>query len=50
MQTATASVSNLEKNSVTTDVQVIFDSGSQRTYVDEALCEILNCRLLEVNE
>ena len=41
MQTATASVSNLEKNSVTTDVQVIFDSGSQRTYVNEALCERL---------
>ena len=41
MQTAAASVSNLEKNSVTTDVQVIFDSGSQRTYVNEALCERL---------
>ena len=42
MQTATASVSNLEKNSVTTDGQVIFDRGSQRTYVnEEALCERL---------
>ena len=41
MQTAMASVSNLEKNSVTTDVQVIFDSGSQRTYVNEALCKRL---------
>ena len=33
METTTASVSNLEKNFVTTDVQVIFDSGSQRTYI-----------------
>ena len=40
-QTATASISNLEKNSVTTDVQVIFDSRSQRTYLNEALCERL---------
>ena len=39
MQTATTSVLNLEKNSVTTDVQVIFDSGPQKTYVNEALCE-----------
>ena len=46
MQTATASVSNLEKNSVTTDVQVIFDSGSQRTYVDEALCDILKLSVI----
>ena len=46
MQTATASVSNLEKNSVATDVQVIFDSGSQRTYVDEALCEILKLSVI----
>ena len=38
MQTATASVSNLEENSVTTDVQVIFDSETQRTDVNEALC------------
>ena len=41
MQTAAASVSNLEKSSATTDVQVIFDSGSQRTYVNEALCKRL---------
>ena len=41
MQTATASVSNLEKNSVTTDLQAIFDSGSQRTYVNETLCQRL---------
>ena len=41
IQTAAASVSNLEKNSVTTDVQVIFDSRSQRTYLNEALCERL---------
>ena len=41
MQTATASVSDLEKNSVTTDGQVIFDRGSQRTYLNEALCERL---------
>ena len=41
MQTATASVSNLEKNSVTTDGQIIFDRGSQRTYLNEALCERL---------
>ena len=41
MQTATTSASNLEKNPVTTDVQVIFDSGSQRTYVNEASCERL---------
>ena len=41
METATASVLNLEKNFVTTDVQVIFDSGSQRTYVNEALFERL---------
>ena len=40
-QAATASISNLVKNSVTTDVQVIFDSGSQRTYLNEALCERL---------
>ena len=38
MQTATALVLNPEKNSVTTDVQVIFDSGSQRAYVNEELC------------
>ena len=38
IQTAMASVSNLEKNSVTPYVQVIFDSGSQRAYVNEALC------------
>ena len=41
MQTATASVSNLEKNSVTTDAQAIFDSGSQRTYVNEETCKRL---------
>ena len=41
MQTATALVSNLEKNSITTDVQVIFDSGFQKTYVNEALCKRL---------
>ena len=40
MQTAAASVSNLEKNSVTTDVQVIFDRGSQRNYVNQALRKI----------
>ena len=39
MQTATTSVSNLEKNSVITDVQVINDSGSQRTYVNEVLAK-----------
>ena len=41
MQTATASVSNLENNYITTDVQVIFNSGSQRTYMNEVLCEKL---------
>ena len=41
MQTATPPVSNLERNSVTTDVQVIFDDGSQRTCVNEALCKRL---------
>ena len=46
MQTATASVSNLEKNSVPTDVKVIFDSGSQRTYVNEALCERLKLQVI----
>ena len=46
MQTATASVSNLEKNSVPTDGKVIFDSGSQRTYVNEALCERLKLQVI----
>ena len=41
MQTATASVSNLENNYITTDVRVIFNSGSQRTYMNEVLCEKL---------
>ena len=41
MQTATASVSNLEKNTVTTYLQVIYDNGSQKTYVNEAHCERL---------
>ena len=40
IQTAAASVSNLEENSVTTDVQVIFDRGSQRNYVNQALRKI----------
>ena len=39
MQTEAALLSNLEKNSATTEVQVIFDRGSQRTYVNEALCK-----------
>ena len=41
IETAAASVSNLEKNSVRTDLQAIFDSWSQRTYVNEALCQRL---------
>ena len=39
MQTATALVLNSEKNSVSTDVQVIFDSGTQINFANEALCK-----------
>ena len=46
MQTATNSILNLEKNSVTTDVQVIFDRGSYRTYVNEAFCERLKLSVI----
>ena len=39
MQTATALVLNSEKNSVSTDVQVIFDSGTQINFANEARCK-----------
>ena len=37
MQTATANVSNLTSNPISEDVHIIFDSGSQTTYVTDSL-------------
>ena len=37
LQTATTNVSNLTRNPISEDVQIIFDSGSQRTYVSDSL-------------
>ena len=37
LQMATANVSNLTSNPISEDVQIVFDSGSQRTYVSDSL-------------
>ena len=46
LQTATAPVSNLNKNSQFEDVQILFDSGSQRSYVSNSLCKRLKLPIL----